>query len=250
MSAGKHFCAAIRHEAEAAALATVPSQRGYDLRAYDALEHVTRDGGGEGTIFNERGLVLGGKRWMEEVALGDLDNPGWPRHLDRMLIHWDAARWNDPALLETHLRLPRSMTNPVASRARPAESRAVAEHAGVEARHAGDDRSGHRLVLFTNRACTGCEQTKRSIAGSPAVQRAMRDWDYEVVDTATPDGARRAAAFHVSLVPVLIGVDEGRELFRSEEIETAAQILAAIRTAGTGAGGGGGGAPSGLTRRP
>jgi hypothetical protein len=245
MSAGKHFCAAIRHEPDAAVRATVPARRGYDLRAYDALEHVPRDGGGEGTIFNERGLVLGGKRWMEEVALGDLDSPGWPRHLDRMLIHWDASRWNDPALLATHLRLPRSMTDPAASPARPRGSGAVAGHAGAAARGAGDDRAGHRLVLFTNRACAGCEQTKRTIAGSPAVQRAMRGWEYEVVDTATADGARLAAAFHVSLVPVLIGVDGGRELFRSEEVDTAEQILAAIRGAAPG-----GGAPAGLTRRP
>ena len=35
-----------------------------------------------------------------------MDHPGWPRHLDKVKMHWDEVDWIDPVLLETHLRLP------------------------------------------------------------------------------------------------------------------------------------------------
>lgn len=217
VSAGKHFCEAIASRADDALVA---SGRRYAIEPYDALTRVPM-GDSTGSIFGRDGLVIGAERKSEQVLMSDLDHAGWPRHLDKMLIHWDAEHWTDPTLLATRLRLPSVMSNRNAS-VMPAGSGAAQGHPTLAA-------SGRRLVLFTNVHCSGCQLTKQTIQQSPALQRALRSWDYRVVDTATPEGERLAAENRVTLVPVLIGFDGERELFRDENIDSSGKIAAVLR---------------------
>ena len=104
VSAGKHFGKALRFM-DAAAI-NPDSRKAYSLAEYESLVRIPTDGGGTASMFNDDGLVKGAKRSGEEFMMADLDHPGWPRHLDRMLIHWDQDRWSDPKLLEEALRVP------------------------------------------------------------------------------------------------------------------------------------------------
>ncbi len=70
------------------------------------------------------------------------------------------------------------------------------------------------------------------VLSDPLVQSAIAYWDYRAVDTAEPAAAALAARHRVSVTPVLVAFDrEGRELLRSEEIETSAKLLAVIAEA-------------------
>jgi len=106
ITAGQHFLKDITALSPLLIDSLASTQHQYRISDYDALDSVPRAGGGTASIFNDRGLVRGAKKGREQLVLGDLDHAGWPRRLDRMLIHWDADRWNDPTLLATHLRLP------------------------------------------------------------------------------------------------------------------------------------------------
>ena len=232
MSAGKHFCEAIRFEEPPAASGYSGGPHAYALRPYSALERLPRAGGRTGSMFNEKGLVHGGKRWKENLVLAGLDNPGWPRHLDQMKIHWDRDTWTDQRLLEKRLRLPAAVTGQVATAAPGQQGMDVTPGAGDEA--PGPVAEGERpvLILFTNRYCIGCEEVKRVVLSDPFVQSAIAYWDYRAVDTAEPAAAALAARHRVSVTPVLVAFDrEGRELLRSEEIETSAKLLAVIAEA-------------------
>ncbi|MCA9310188.1 MAG: hypothetical protein KDA21_03225 [Phycisphaerales bacterium] len=222
MSAGKHFCEAMHYEANAPEAELFAASEAYDLRPYEELEMLARDGGGNGSMFNDAGLVLGGKRWKEEIALSDLDNPGWPRRLDAMKIHWDAETWNDPNLIDRHLRIPGEVAAQAGRESMPLMARLPLV--------ASDSEQGHQLVMFTNRYCEGCQVAKALVSRSPEIQAAMNGWEYVVVDTATPEGAARAAAHHVTVVPVLIGMTDGAEVFRTENLETE-QVIASTITA-------------------
>jgi hypothetical protein len=219
VSAGKHFCEAIATRPDDA---LVQGGRRYAIEAYDALEQVPRGSTGRGSIFDAEGRVIGARRSAEQLVMGDLDHAGWPRHLDKMLIHWDAERWTDPTLLSTKLRLPGAISGGrgIATAVQPPSEGKPAEAA------AGP--GGRTLLLFTDARCAGCQLTKKSIQESPALQRAVRSWSYSVVDTATPEGERMAAEHRVTLVPVLIGLDGARELFRDEDIDTAAKIAGVL----------------------
>lgn len=231
ISAGKHFC-------EAVAFAPVPAQiasRECVLRPYADLEAVQREGGGPAaSMFNEKGLVIGGKRWKEEIVLGDLDNAGWPRRLDVMRINWDKEQWIDPLLIEQHLRVPDAMLDHAAvPRIGALADHPVERAAGTDAQH--DERltaeSGTRgtLVMFTNRACLGCRAMKRDVLPDPRVQKRLHGWTVRVYDTATPDGAALAAVMRVSATPVLIAFDPSRhEISRSEDLLTVTEMLQAI----------------------
>lgn len=105
LSAGDHFCEVLRFVDPGAQLNT-HEQRGYALEPYDRLDALHSDAGGTMSMFNDKRLVRGAKRWKEELVFGGLDHPGWPRHLDVMLVHWDHDRWNDPRLLERNLQMP------------------------------------------------------------------------------------------------------------------------------------------------
>jgi hypothetical protein len=181
-------------------------------------------------MFDAAGRVLGAQRSSEQFLMGDLDHAGWPRHLDRMLIHWDKERWTDPTLLATHLRLPATISDP-----NPRDPGIALEPTPTST--APEDRSSsvvparRRLLLFTNAGCLGCQVTKRLVNQSPRLHEAMKMWDYELVDTATDDGASLAARYRVTVVPVLIGYDGSHEVLRTENIQTEDEIAHALAQA-------------------
>jgi len=111
LSAGEHFCELLRFVSADQPL-HVQQQRSYVLDHYDRLEAIPSDAGGTASMFNKQKLVLGAQRWKEELVFTDINHPGWPRHLDVMLIHWDHDRWTDPALLQQNLRLPHALASP------------------------------------------------------------------------------------------------------------------------------------------
>ena len=225
MSAGKHFCEAIRFEDPAGGT----ERRQYDLRPYDALEHVAKAGGGTASMFNEKGLVRGAKRWKEQLVLSDMDNPGWPRHLDKMRIHWDREAWADPHLLAARLRLPQSMTGGVAAAAPPMVAPTpVAAQATTQPSPTVASR--RKLILFTNRYCSGCQEVKANVMTAPAVRAALATWEYEVLDTAEAPAAAVAARHRVTVTPVLVALGrDGQELGRNEDIDTPAKVLRMLR---------------------
>lgn len=217
LSAGKHFCQAI---ASRPADELVRSGTRYAISPYDALNHVPT-GDSTGSMFNAEGLVIGAERKAEQMVMGDLNHAGWPRHLDTMMIHWDAEHWTDPSLLSRKLRLPAITGNRHAVVA-------AASATGTAPSSETPTASGRRLMLFTNAHCSGCQLTKNSIHESPRLQQAIQSWSYKVVDTATPEGERLAAENRITLVPVLVGFDGERELFRDEDIDTADKIAAIL----------------------
>jgi hypothetical protein len=234
LSAGKHFCEAIRFERPDRNSLQMTHQVDYELRPYGSLSEVPTEGGGSGSIFRPDGLVIGGKRWKEELVLSDLNHPGWPRHLDQMLIHWDHDRWNDETLLVRHLRLPSSLT--IASDTREPSRASVEDTRADDALSAetpADLRlalSAHhtepQLLIFTNRYCLGCRAVKNKVLPNPLVQLELAHWDCRVIDTADAEGAALAARHHVSVTPVVVGFSrDGQEVFRSEEIDTPEKLL-------------------------
>lgn len=110
ISAGEHFCELLRFVDRGTALHEA-HQRLYTLKPYEQLNAIPLDGGGTISMFNKKGLVRGAKRWKEELVFSDINHPGWPRHLDVMLVHWDHDRWGDPELLEHNLRVPHAMAD-------------------------------------------------------------------------------------------------------------------------------------------
>jgi thiol:disulfide interchange protein len=148
-----------------------------------------------------------------------------------MKIHWDRDTWTDQHLLEKRLRLPATITGQVATAAPSEQGLDVSRGAGGQVPgHAVEGRP--MLILFTNRYCIGCEEVKRVVLSDPIVQAAISDWDYRAVDTAEPAAAALAARHRVSVTPVLVAFDrQGRELLRSEDIETSAKLLAVIAEA-------------------
>jgi hypothetical protein len=227
VSAGKHACQAIRSCPRDQSIPGTSSTRTYALAPYESLRHVARDGGGEGSIFDPDGKVLGAQRGAEQLVFGDLDHAGWPRHLDKMLIHWDSERWTDPTLLATKLRLPLALTDRTAA---PVPTRMVSSQAGQAPSQTPADQGsrGRQLLLFTNKRCAGCQLTKKAINESPRLQQLIRGWRYQVVDTATPEGEQLAAEDRVTVVPVLVGFDGDREVFREDDIDTADKIATVI----------------------
>jgi hypothetical protein len=79
----------------------------YALRAYEELERMPF-GDGWASIFDDKGLVRGASRTLEEVMLTPLGiyKAGHPRQRGTQLIHFDQADFDDPRLFETYLRLP------------------------------------------------------------------------------------------------------------------------------------------------
>jgi hypothetical protein len=225
MSAGKHFCEAIRFANDADLRS--PDAQEYVLQPYEALSAAPRHGGGEtASIFDERGLVIGAKRWQEEIVLGDLDHPGWPRHLDAMLIHWDHDRWSDPTLIQRRLRIGSADDGGRGAVALNRDRSTSQEPFGAIA-------DGRVLLLFTNRACAGCRIAKSQVMGDARVQEAIAPWEYRVIETGDIGGANLAAALRVTVVPMLVGIVGGKELFRTEDLQSPDAVLAFIRRTDT-----------------
>ena len=239
LSAGKHFLVDI------AALSpdqihqvTGTETRYYQLASYDSLDAAPRVGGGTGSIFNKNGLVKGAKRGREQLVLGDLDHAGWPRRLDKMLIHWDKDHWTDPDLLTHHLRLPSTIVSQqriqsFTKREQLTVQSPVNEDVSKVASSTiesldNSTAQDHQLLLFTDTRCIGCQLTKQIIKGSDEIHTAMSDWNFTMIDTATREGAQLAAEHRITLVPTLVGIDHKQELMRSNELESKIAILHAI----------------------
>lgn len=238
LSAGKHFLVDIASLSEdrIQSLTHTKSQT-YQLASYEMLDHAPRTGGGTGSIFNEKGLVKGAKRGGEELLLGDLDHPGWPRRLNKMHIHWDKDEWSDPSLLATHLRLPDSITthqsHQIISNVEPTPTHRNQISDSMISDNASENTLSqisqyHQMLLFTDARCVGCQLTKKIIKNSDEIHNAIGEWDFTLIDTATKEGAKLAAEHRVSLVPTLVGIDHNQELMRSNELESESAILQAI----------------------
>ncbi len=102
---GHHFPAAIRYETPASI--DLSNAESYEVRPYAELER-TPFQGDWASVFDEKGLVRGGHRTMEEIMLTPLGlyRAGHPRQRGTQLIHFDQADFDDPTLFETYLRLP------------------------------------------------------------------------------------------------------------------------------------------------
>lgn len=105
--AGSHLCSAIQTEAVVSGLEAFPAVS-YVLRPYAELNRLSvRDQPGRyEPMFNEEGLVWGGRRRGEEIVFHTMDHPGWPRRLEQIKIHWDEAFLMNTTILAAHLRLP------------------------------------------------------------------------------------------------------------------------------------------------
>ncbi len=110
LTAGSHRCAAIHTRHIIERWRDLPKQT-YQIKRYETLERLTvqREQGKTASMFNEDGLVWGGKRLGEEIVFFTMHHPGWPRHLDKVKMHWDEVDWTDQTLLDTYLRLPRQV---------------------------------------------------------------------------------------------------------------------------------------------
>ena len=96
---GHHFPAAIRYEAPAAI--DLSNAESYEVRPYAELER-TPFQGDWASVFDEKGLVRGAHRTMEEIMLTPLGlyRAGHPRQRGTQLIHFDQADFDDPTLFE------------------------------------------------------------------------------------------------------------------------------------------------------
>lgn len=79
----------------------------YTLRPYHDLERLTTPDGRTVSMFYENGLVKNAQR-LEGIIFTPLGllSAGQPRQRGTQLIHWNHYDFDDPALLETLLRLP------------------------------------------------------------------------------------------------------------------------------------------------
>lgn len=111
VESGIHMLAALQTDNVVDRWTAVDSSQ-YSLYPYEALESIPIEGEeGRNSMFNASGLVWGAQRSGEEVLFFDLDHPGWPRHLDRMKIHWDKEGWLDDNLIMSEFRIPETVVS-------------------------------------------------------------------------------------------------------------------------------------------
>lgn len=85
----------------------VHGEASYTLRPYHELEALSTPDGRTVSMFYDNGLVKGAQR-LEGVFFTPLGllSAGQPRQRGTQMIHWDHHSFDDPALLDTLLRLP------------------------------------------------------------------------------------------------------------------------------------------------
>lgn len=104
-SAGRHELVTIR---SAGQLGDDEKANGasYTLRPYDELESLPLNGY-HASLFGEDGLVRNAHRLEGRLLMASgLYHAGHPRQRETQMIYFDEARFDDPGLLETYLRLP------------------------------------------------------------------------------------------------------------------------------------------------
>lgn len=232
VSVGKHFGKAMRFM-EADALKD-RNRESYSLAEYESLVRISTDEGGTASMFNDEGLVKGAKRSGEEIMLADLDHPGWPRHLDRMLIHWDQDRWSDPMLIAEALRVPRKAV--ADSPDAPLKKTAKTEPEHLDKRIAPSElpavilnsypHDKAFLVMVSHRYCLGCEAFKKKVLPLPDVQKELSKWNFVSLDMFKKEQMMIAKPMNITLTPTVICYDkEGHELRRIEGVDSKEQLL-------------------------
>jgi hypothetical protein len=110
LTAGERYCEAIQFKDQVGGLEAI-ELKSYTMEDYDRLNNIHPDNAPDITasMFGREGLTHGGKRIGEEIFFPTMNHPGWPRSLDQVEIHWDQARFTDPYLLQTYLRLPQKV---------------------------------------------------------------------------------------------------------------------------------------------
>ena len=235
ISAGKHFCQAIRfsHRIQTQGY----TNYAYRLVPYARLNRIPKADGSSGSMFNAKGLVIGGKRWKEELFLPALDHPGWPRHLDKMLIHWDEARWNDPHLLAQYLRLPRKIKQDsgvdltTAVKLSRRDNKSAAAKAPMPGEICAEcDRSKPYILIFTHKYCVACQSFKKDILPLSQVQKALERWNCVLLDIFEPKNKELADRYRIDVTPSFIVFDQpGRELGRTTQLDTPEKFIAYLQ---------------------
>ncbi len=236
VTAGDHRCVAIEMLQPAIQLDGLP-QRSYVLKNYSALQALVVDGESprHGSMFDSDGFVWGAERSMEEAVFSDVDHAGWPRHLDRVKVHFDDANWTDAHLLERFLRLPKELTEASAGVRRLEVAGPRREDAGLEQSPLirGLAETGHPFALLVvHEKCVACHVFAKKVLNDPEAQTALDGWTWKTVDMAKQDGRDLAQRARVAVTPTLILLDaRGRELERVEGIGSLADLQEALRSA-------------------
>ena len=231
ISAGSHFCHAIRFSQQLQSMSKYTSYS-YKLRPYDCLTQIPKEKGGSGSMFNEEGLVLGGKRWKEELFMSSLKNPGWPRHLDKTLIHWDESSWTDPKLLEEHLRLPKKILSTEKGRWKIASDSLVQKqeiHSNTlvpkEVCEACD-ASRPYLLIFTHSSCVSCRSFKKDVLPLSQVQNALKRCHCILLDISEAKNRQLGDRYRIDVTPTFIAfTKEGKEITRGYHLDTAEKFI-------------------------
>ncbi|NUM34901.1 MAG: thioredoxin fold domain-containing protein [Candidatus Brocadiae bacterium] len=228
ISAGSHFCHAIRFSHQVKNDSSYKSYR-YQLRPYDSLTRVPRQGGDNASIFNEEGLVIGGKRWKEEIFMSSLKNPGWPRHLDKTLIHWDESQWTDPKLIENHLRLPKQI---ISTEKKEIQAHLVAKKQANSNTLVPEevckvcDTGKPYLLIFTHSSCVACRSFKKDILPLAQVQRVLKRCNCILLDVSEEKNRLLADRYRVDITPTFIAFDkDARETKRGYHLNTAEKFI-------------------------
>lgn len=242
LSAGTHQCKAIQFESSIPEHTQYQHQE-YELAPYHSLSKIHTEDGKTGSMFDEAGLVRGAKRWKEEVLMSDLDHPGWPRHLDKMKIHWDKDQWTDTSLFSRYLNIADEVTNPNSMANNQQQVDTAAGNLQPTRNTSGQlepeylNRFNNQqpyLLLVSNRYCTGCEEVKTYVITNDKVHSEMASWNFIVIDTSYAEDAQIAARHRVSNTPTIIVYNpSGHEVFRSEDILTINDMLNQLHHAKT-----------------
>jgi len=231
IEAGTHQSLALQTTAQVTHWRELP-QKHYALAPYASLDHlaVAGDSAAQASMFNQQGLVRGGKRTGESRLFGDLDHPGWPRRLQRMKIDWDQSDFTDVKLLDTFLRLPPQLTDSTAKllagrTAVQAFVQSPEPPAMVQFRASGRPTA----VLFTHELCLACQKVARDVLPDPRVKAAEQSWNWVVAEMSTAKGMDLANFLRVDFGPTLVLLDaQAHETRRIEGIITAEQFQAAL----------------------
>ncbi len=239
ISKGQHFCQTILSSGEVN-LENI-DQKKYQLVDYEKLNQIPRYDGKTGSMFNDEGLVWGGRRWKEELIFTSLEYPGWPRHLDKVNIHWDEAKWQQPNLLMDYLRLPHAILETNIADEEESLEEGFSEETADESNKEYSpsvlstsflEKYGQEkpfAVLVTHKFCIGCHKFKETVLKDNKSQKALSNWNFVVIDLFQEEERKLVAAQRVSLTPTLILFSsQGKELLRMEGISTLAELNSSL----------------------
>ncbi len=230
VTAGRHFGKALRFMD--AGVLKDKNRKSYSLTEYESLVHIPTDTGDVASMFNDEGLVKGAKRTGEELMLADLDHPGWPRHLDRMRIHWDQDRWSDPELLAGALRIPHKAVSDVqvsrTSQTEKTSSLEISSQATVLTPVILNSYPHDKpfLVMVSHRYCLSCRAFKKEVLPLPEVKQELSKWNFVSLDMFQKEHMLISKTMNITVTPTVIWYDtEGHELRRIEGVDSKEKLL-------------------------